>query len=85
MQINDLLAIGIVGVFLSFLIELLQAKFGTGKNATKALTIALAFVVGSAYYFLKETPYWVTIIGVLTAASTVYAFFFSSRSSKPLE
>lgn len=81
-NITDFLAIGIVGVALSILIELIQAKYGTGKNATKILIIALAIAVGSIYYFLRETSYWQTIVGVLTAASTVYAFFFSNKSSK---
>lgn len=79
-NITDFLAIGIVGVALSLLIEVIQAKFGTGKNTTKILTLALAVAVGSVYYFVRETSYWQTIVGVLTAASTVYAFFFSNKS-----
>jgi len=80
-NITDFLAISIVGVALSLLIEVIQAKFATRKNLTKLITIALAIAVGSVYYFVRETSYWQTILGVLTAASTVYAFFFSNKKS----
>ena len=48
---------------------------GTSGMTTKAITVGLALVVGMTIYFLKDTSYWETIIGVLGSASVVYAFF----------
>jgi hypothetical protein len=78
MSIDNFLAIGIVGVFLSLAIQIIKKVFGTSNSKTKVLTIILAVAVGSFYYFLKDTIYWQTIIGVLASASTVYALFFNN-------
>jgi len=74
MDINIFLQIGIVGVALSGLIQFIKTKFITDPNTTKLLTIALAIVVGTLFYVLKSTPLWPTILGILGAASMVYAF-----------
>lgn len=78
MSIDNFLAIGIVGVFLSLAIQIIKKVFGTSNSKTKVITIILAVAVGSFYYFLKDTIYWQTIIGVLASASTVYALFFNN-------
>lgn len=72
-MINDFLGITIVGSALSVVIEFIKATFGTQGNKTKLLTILLAIIVGGAYVLLAGTPIWTTILGVLAAASTVYA------------
>jgi len=73
MPINDFLGISIVGIALSFVIQYLKTKFGTASNGTKVLTILLSVLVGAGYWFLRDTDIWRTILGVLAAASTVYA------------
>lgn len=78
MSIDNFLAIGIVGVFLSLAIQIIKKVFGTSNSKTKVITIILAVAVGSFYYFLKDTIYWQTIVGVLASASTVYALFFNN-------
>lgn len=78
MSIDNFLAIGIVGVFLSLTIQIIKKVFGTSNSKTKVITIVLSIAVGSFYYFLKDTIYWQTIVGVLAAASTVYALFFNN-------
>jgi len=74
-NVNDFLGIAVVGSALSLLIQWLKQKFGTDSTKTKALTIGLAIVVGGVYTFLQGTTYWTTILGILGAASTVYALF----------
>ena len=69
-----ILEITIVGAILSGVIALLKKKFGTEGWQTKALTIVLALMVGAVIYFFQETAYWETVMGVLAAASTVWAF-----------
>lgn len=82
MSIDNFLAIGIIGIFLSLVIQIIKKIFGTTNPTTKFLTIALAVGVGSFYYFLKDTVYWQTIIGVLASASTVYSLFFNNTKKE---
>jgi hypothetical protein len=74
MNLTDFIGIAIVGAALSLAIEIVKEKFGTASFGTKIITLGLSLVVGAAYWFLRETPFWQTIVGVLAAASTVYAF-----------
>lgn len=75
-NVQTFLEISIVGTGLSFVIEAIKNKFGPGSTATKGITVALAIAVGAGIYFLSGTAIWIAMVGVLAAASTVYAFFF---------
>lgn len=77
MQINDFLSIAIVGAALSLAIEWITNKWGTGSAASKAIAIVLSVVVGGAYWYLSSLAIWQSILGVLAAASTVYALFLN--------
>ena len=74
-MLETFLGIGIVGVAISLLIQFVKNKLGTDTMATKAMTVLIALLAGTAYYFLSATSYWASVLGVLTAASTFYAFF----------
>ena len=74
--IQTFLEIGIVGTALSFIVEGIKAKWGPSSMTTKGITLLLALGLGAAIYFLSGTAIWLAIVGVLAAASTVYAFFF---------
>lgn len=74
-MIEDILGIGIVGAFLSLVIQYLKNKFGTDSLKTKAMTVVLAVLVGTVYVLFRATEWWATVLSVLAAASTVYAFF----------
>lgn len=74
MDINAFLGIAIVGVALSGVVQLMKLKFGTSGWQTKALTVVLALVVADGYVWIKDTPYFETVILVLTTTSAVYAF-----------
>lgn len=74
--VQTFLEISIVGTALSVVIEGIKNKYGPTSSTTKGITIALAIALGTAIYFLSGTAIWLTIVGVLAAASTVYAFFF---------
>ena len=76
--VQQFLAIGIVGVAFSIAIQWLQSKFGVGGNKTKAIAIVGSVVLGGLVWFLSGTAIWASILGVLAAASTMYAMFFSS-------
>lgn len=78
-DIQGLLNIAIVGAVLSVCIESIGKFFPTKPAITKLVTIALAFVVGGGYVWLKSTPYLPTVLTVLASASTVYAFVFNKK------
>jgi len=75
MQINDFLAISVVGAGLSFLVDWMKVKYGTEGTKTKSLVLALSILVGAFYIALRATPYLETVLTVLGASSVVYAFF----------
>jgi len=75
MDIQAFLAIGIIGVIMSLVIEFIKKKFSSKPLVTKGITVALAVVLGTVYYFLSTTVYFASVLGILGVASTVYAFF----------
>lgn len=78
-NINDFLGIAIVGAGLSLAIEYINAKYDLNSPQAKGLAIALSIVVGGVYWFLQGTDIWQAILGILAAASAVYALFFSGK------
>lgn len=79
-NINEFLAIAVVGALLSVVFEVIGKKFPTNPNKTKALVILLSLIVGGFYVWIRSTPYFMTFITVLGAASTVYSLFFNKKS-----
>lgn len=82
MDINAFLGIAIVGAALSLVIEWVTNKLGTNSAGSKAVSIALSVVVGGAYWYLSGTAIWQSVLGVLAAASTVYAIFINKGSKE---
>jgi len=75
----DIINIAILGTAASFLMEVIQNKWGTGTILSKAIITALSLVIGTFYFFASQTDWWVSFLGVLATASTVYAFFFKKE------
>ena len=75
MEIQDFSQLLVVGTAVSLLINYIKNKFVTETMATKALTLALAVVVGGAYVYLRDTSLWQTILQVLVVSSAFYALF----------
>ncbi len=78
MEITDFTAIAVVGALLSLLIQMVKTRFGTSSNATKALTLGLSIAFGGLYVFANSTPYFETVVLVLSSASAVYALLLKS-------
>jgi len=76
---QDFLSIAVVGSALAMAIQFIKSKFGLDSIKTKALTLGLAVILGGGYYFLSQTPWWQTILGVLASASTFWAFFLKEK------
>jgi len=79
-NINDFLGIMIVGVALTFVIQLIKNAFGTSSLKTKGLTILLSIVIGLLYYWVRTTQWYETILGVLGAASATWALLINKGS-----
>lgn len=75
MSIEDFIGISVVGGLLSLVIQFIKGKLGTESLGTKVLTVVLSIIVGGAYFFVRDTVWYPSILGVLAASSTVYAMF----------
>lgn len=75
----DLMTISIVGTVLSLFIQWMKNKLGTNSIETKFVTILLALAIGSLYFFLKDTSWYQSVLGVLAASSTVYALLLKKE------
>ncbi len=70
----------LVGTILTVAIQFIKNKYGFNSNKTKAIIIFLSLCGASAFYIFKDTQYWMTFVGILGTASTVYNFVIKSTS-----
>ena len=77
---NDFAAILIVGAVLSLIIEWIKGKYGPSSIGSKLITILLSIAIGAGYVYIRSTPWFPTIVTVLTTSSAVYALFLKPRS-----
>jgi hypothetical protein len=80
-DITDFVGIAIVGTALSLVQQWINKKWELNSALNRALILVLSLVVGIVYFVLRATTWWTTIIGVLAAASTVYAIFLKKPST----
>ena len=75
MEVTEFLSIGIVGVFVSVIIELITVKLSTRPIWSKAVTIIVSLAFAGLYVWVRNTSFFPTVVTVLGVASTVYALF----------
>lgn len=78
MDIQEFLAIAVVGAIMSVVIELMLSKV-SNPLVSKLVTAVVAIIVAGAYVWVRSTPYFETVILVLGTASTVYGFFLNKK------
>lgn len=78
MNIQEFLAIAVVGAIMSVVIELLM-KNVSNPLVSKLVTATFAIIVAGVYVWVRSTPYFETVILVLGTASTVYGFFLNKK------
>lgn len=78
MNIQEFLAIAVVGAIMSVVIELLM-KNVSNPLVSKLVTAVFAIIVAGLYVWVRSTPYFETVILVLGTASTVYGFFLNKK------
>lgn len=71
----ELLQITIVGVIASGIMEFIKSKFDPSSMQSKASIVGISIVLGTIYWFIKDTSLYIAVLGILGVASTVYAFF----------
>ena len=69
---GSFLSIGIIGSLIPIVVEWLKKKYGD-ENA-RAYTIWLSIIIGTAIYFVSQTPIWQSILGCLAGASLMYSY-----------
>jgi len=79
MQIQDFFGILIVGVLVSLVVDWAKAKFGVQSLKTKLLVVGLSILTGGFYFLFRETPWFQSMVGVLTSASAVYALILKKE------
>lgn len=76
MDIQEFLAISIVGVGASLLMSALKSRYGSiNGTSAKAIILGVSVALGAGFYFLAGTTFYQPVILILGCASTVYAFF----------
>lgn len=77
MTIDAFLSIGIVGVFLPFVIEKIKMWWFNkdGLDHGREIAIGLSILIGMAFWFLQDTNFWKAALGILAASSVVYDYF----------
>ena len=75
MDLTQFLQIGVVGVFLSIVMEFIKARFSPDSDMTRLMVVLLSVALGAGYWFLKDTSLWLPIVGILTTSTTVYSLF----------
>lgn len=80
LQLTDIVAIPVVGALLSLLFQLVKDKFGANSTTNKFIIILASIVLGTIYYLFSGTELFISIVGILGVASTVYALFRSDKT-----
>ena len=80
MAIEEILSIGIVGTIVSFFIQFIKNKFGANADMVKVITLVAALIAGGLYYFLSDTEFFVSVLGVLGAASIIWSYFLKGST-----
>lgn len=82
MESIDFGSLVIVGVIVSFIVQVIKLYLGTSKLWTLAAVIVLSLIGGGVYVALKDTAYVQTILQVLMAAGAFYTFIIKNFENR---
>lgn len=68
----DLLNLAIVGTAVSLIVSFIKHYAGTTQTGSLFLTLIVAFVGGTAYYFMRGTQFYQSFLEVLGFANAIY-------------
>lgn len=81
MEINEFMGISIVGVGLSLGFEFVQRKYGMTSGWSKFIVLVSSLVLGGAYVWVRNEPYFPTVLTILGTSSLIYSFFFKGSQA----
>jgi len=71
----EILEIAIIGTLASLFMQIVKKQYGPTSLTSKIIIVVVSIILGAGYVFLKGTPMFQTVLGILASASTFYAFF----------
>ena len=74
---EQLLTIGIVGVIVSLLVELLGTS-NLSATKKKLLVVGVSIVAGLVYFFVKDTVFFESFLAILGTATVFYDYVVKS-------
>ena len=85
-QLTQFLGLGIIGAAMSAYLQYAKKKAGLSSPESKLYAILGSIILGVTYWGINQNvELYQAVLGVLTAASTVYALFFSGKDVEPVE
>jgi hypothetical protein len=76
---ENFLDITLIGIIASLIIEGINRLWQFDSLKAKVATIVVSIVLGAFYFFMRNSNVWQDIIGILTTASAIYAFFLKQK------
>jgi len=77
MELTEILRLAVVGGLASWFLEYVTKKLNATQS--KIVTVVVCLIVGTLYMWLSSTDWLPSVVGVLVAASTIYAFYFKKK------
>ena len=81
MEITDFIAIPIVGIVVSAIVEGITRLAETEPLASKFVAIGVSLIAGIGYYFAQGTSWWASAILILGTASAFWSIFLTSNKA----
>ena len=81
MQLNDFIAIPIVGIVVSAITEGITRLAQTKPLASKFIAAGVSLVAGIGYFFANGTAWWAGFILILGTASAFWSIFLTSNKA----
>lgn len=64
----------IIGVIVSLVVQFIKKKWPSDTTTTMLVVLTVSFIGAASYVLLMDTPFWPTILQVITVAGAFYAF-----------
>lgn len=70
----EILTLGIVGVIVSGLVQVLKNRWATGRDETLLLVAGISVVAGLGYYLVQRADLLEPIMAILGFSTVIYSF-----------
>lgn len=70
----DITSYIVIGAVVSLIVQVIKNKYGTNTTGTLVSVMGISLVAGTAYYFIKDTAYFQTVLSILGFAGAIYTY-----------